>query len=109
MRAFNPTPDHIIGRKASNNMSSFHKLAEEDFSEQMQELVEKIRLFNEVTYKIMNIYQAEEEIKQAEKAFMSLFHWLSDRGIMLIYDPKESTWKMPIEAYEYIKSNTGQK
>ena len=71
-------------------MNSFPKLTEEDFSEQMQELAEKIRQFNEVTQKIMSINRSEEEIKQAEETFRSLFFWLSDRGIMLIYNREKA-------------------
>jgi len=90
-------------------MSSFHKLTEEDFSEQMQELAEKIRQFNEVTQKIMSINRSEEEIKQAEETFRSLFFWLSDRGIMLIYNREKGMWEIPEQVNNYIESRTRQK
>jgi len=76
-------------------MNSFPKLTEEDFSEQMQELAEKIQQFNEVTQIIMNPHQTEEEKKQAEKTFRSLFFWLSDRGILLIYNREKGIWEIP--------------
>ncbi|TMC19731.1 MAG: hypothetical protein E6J34_14765 [Chloroflexi bacterium] len=61
----------------------------------MQELAEKIRQFNQVTQKIMNLNQGEEEIREAEESFRSLFFWLSNRGIMLIYNREKRTWELP--------------
>ena len=75
----------------------------------MQELAEKIRQFNEVTQKIMSINRSEEEIKQAEETFRSLFFWLSDRGIMLIYNREKGMWEIPEQVNNYIESRTRQK
>jgi len=85
-------------------MSNFHRLTEEEFTNQLTELTEKIRQFSEATQKIMNLNQTEEELKQASETFTSLFLWLSDRGILLIYNQEKGIWEMTKEAKEYIKS-----